>query len=355
MAPAATPLDAARAQFAGTRGYLNAAAMGLLPRAAVDAMHADIDAAHAGARTPPDYAPAVERSRELYARLVGVPTRDVAVGSQTSVLAAVVAAWLPPGAEVLVPDGDFTSMTYPFVVRGDLTVRPVPVERLAESVTARTALVAFSLVQSATGEVADVDALLAQCARHGTRTFCDVTQAAGVLPVDAARFDLTVCHAYKWLCAPRGAAFLTVRAELQPAIPPVQAGWYAGRDVWSSCYGTTPDLAPDARRFDVSPAWLVWVGAAPALELFTGLDIGRVWAHATRLADRLLDELGEPVRHHAIATVPDAAGERLRAVTAAGVRASGRAGRLRLAFHLWNDDDDVDLVLRALQPLRVGA
>ncbi|WP_349815113.1 hypothetical protein [Curtobacterium sp. MCBD17_026] len=47
-------------------------------------------------------------------------------------------------------------------------------------------------------------------------------------------------------------------------------------------------------------------------------------------------------------TFADADGAALRALTAAGVTASGRAGRLRIAFHLWNDESDVTDVVAAL-------
>ena len=345
----ALSLDRARAEFGGSAGYLAAASMGLPCLATVTALREDLAATFDGARTPADYEHLVATGRALYAALVGVDARDVAIGSQTSVLGGVVAAWLPAGSEVLTVEGEFTSMTYPFLVRPDLTVRAVPLADLADAVHSGTTLVAFSFIQSATGDVADVDAVVREAARHGARTFCDLTQAAGVHPVYAGRFDLTVCHAYKWLCAPRGAAFLTVRPELQEHIRPVQAGWYAGRDVWSSVYGTAMDLAPDARRFDVSPVWPAWVGAVPALELFTSLDISAVWQHCARLGALTLESLGEPVRQQAVVTVDDEHGDGLRALTAAGVRASGRAGRLRLAFHLWNDEDDVERVARTLR------
>jgi hypothetical protein len=35
-------------------------------------------------------------------------------------------------------------------------------------------------------------------------------------------------------------------------------------------------------------------------------------------------------------------------MTASGIIASGRAGRARVAFHVFNDHDDVDLAVRAL-------
>ena len=50
----------------------------------------------------------------------------------------------------------------------------------------------------------------------------------------------------------------------------------------------------------------------------------------------------------AIVSWPDAGGDDLAALSAAGVTASGRAGRARVSFHLWNDEEDVDLAATAV-------
>lgn len=156
-------------------------------------------------------------------------------------------------------------------------------------------------------------------------------------------------HAYKWLCCPRGVAFLTVSDRALGELRPVQAGWYAGEDVWSSCYGPTMALAADARRLDVSPAWQAWSGAVPALEHLASLDMDAVWRHATRLGDRLCVGLGLAPQGRAIVTWADPTGTDLARLADAGLVASGRAGRVRVAFHLWNDDADVDAVVSALR------
>jgi hypothetical protein len=44
-------------------------------------------------------------------------------------------------------------------------------------------------VQSATGRIADADAIVEAARRTGAFTLCDVTQAAGWMPVLAERFD----------------------------------------------------------------------------------------------------------------------------------------------------------------------
>lgn len=345
-------LSAAIDDFGDPRGYLAVASIGLPPRQSVEALTADLAAWSRADRDPQGYDAVIARARASFATLVGVPESAVAIGSQTSVLAALVAAAAPTGAEIVAPHGDFSSIMFPFLQRPDVTLRTAPLTGLADAITENTWMVVFSLVQSATGQVADEIAVREAAARHGAYTFCDTTQAVGVLPVDASPYDVTVCHTYKWLCSPRGVAFLTLSDRFAPLLTPLQAGWYAGEDVWRSTYGPEMVLASDARRFDVSPAWQAWIGAEPALALFAGLDIGEVWQLTSGLGDALCDGLGIPQQHQAIVTWPDASGTDLQTLISAGIRVSGRAGRLRASFHLWNDASDVDAVLRALGPRR---
>ncbi|TAJ48301.1 MAG: aminotransferase class V-fold PLP-dependent enzyme [Herbiconiux sp.] len=349
--PAPLALADLRDHFSVRPGYLSACMIGVPPRETAAALTADLADWSAGHRDPGVYGDAVERSRSAFAQVCSIPVSQVAVGSQVSVFASMIAGSLPEGAEVLVVDGDFSSMVFPFLVqeqRGRIAVRCVPLAELAESIRPSTTLVSFSLVQSATGEIADADAIVGAAERCGAATFVDTTQAVGWLPVDAGRFDATVCHAYKWLCSPRGTAFLTVQPAFAEGLVPSAANWYAGDDVWGSCYGPGMQLATTARRFDVSPAWQAWLGTAPALELFASADIEAVREHAVGLANALRRRLGEPESASAIVTWPDADGSGIAALTAAGVAASARSGRARVAFHLWNDASDVELVCAAL-------
>lgn len=342
-------LASAAAEFGDPRGYLAVASIGLPPRCAVDALRADLDAWAAADRDPQGYDPVIARARSSYAALVGVGSDRVAIGSQTSVLASLLAAAAPAGARVVLPDGDFSSIMFPFQARGDLDVVVAPLSGLAEAITEGTWMVVWSFAQSATGVLADDAAIREAAERAGAFTLCDVTQAAGVHPIAAGRYDATVCHTYKWLCSPRGVAFLTLSERLASQLRPLQAGWYAGDDVWRSTYGPAMHLSADARRFDVSPAWQAWIGAEQSLALFASLDIAEVWRHTSGLGDALCDGLGIPQQHQAIVTWPDESGDDLQRLVAAGIRVSSRAGRLRASFHLWNDSSDVDAVLRVLR------
>lgn len=342
-------LKSAMGQFTAGHGFLAVASIGIATTDTVDAQKRDIDLWASAQRDPQDYDAVIERTRGHYAKLVGVTPQHVATGSQTSVMTSLVAAAVPEGAEVLCIDGDFSSIMFPFLQRKGIRVRAVPLEDLASSITDQTWLVVFSLIQSATGVLSDAAAIVAAAAKHNAYTFCDFTQAAGVHPVDASLFDVTVCHTYKWLCSPRGVAFMTVSDRFDPLMTPLQAGWYAGDDVWQSCYGPDMHLATGARRFDVSPAWPAWVGAEPVIRMFSELDIAEVWAYTSGLGDQLCDALGIEQQHRAIVTWADPDRSDLQKLIDAGIKASGRAGRLRASFHIWNDEADVAAVVKALR------
>ena len=260
-----------------------------------------------------------------------------------------VAASLPDGARVVSAEPEFTSLLWPFLAqqRG-IEVECVPVPSLADSVDERTDVVAVSVVQSSTGELADLDAVIDAAAAHEARVVVDATQACGWLPVDAARIDVLACSAYKWLCSPRGTAFMSVRPELHDTLTPIAAGWYAGENPYSSFYGAPLRLAQDARRFDVSPAWFPWVATAPTLELLLEIGIDAIHEHDLRLANRFRAGLGLPPGDSAIvsAELPEAE-ERLRGTRA---MAAARAGLLRTSWHVHNTDDDVEELLDLLGP-----
>ena len=328
-------------EFQAEGTYLNSATMGLPPRATLAALAGALDEWRLGTAHAPGYDADVAAARAAYAGLVGVGAETVAIGSQVSPLVALVAAAVPDGATVLVPEGEFTSVSFPFLAQGARGIRVVesPLAEIAEHVDGSTALVALAAVQSSDGALAPLAELEQAAARHGVDVLLDVTQAAGWLPVEAGRFAYTVCAAYKWLLSPRGTAFLTVRGDRWERLVPAAAGWYAGEAPWASIYGSPLRLAADARRYDVSPAWHSWVGTASSLALLEQVGAGALHAHALAVEAAFADGAGlEP------------AGRAIRALRADdevpgllarhGIVAAERAGRLRVSFHVNNTEDE---------------
>lgn len=344
--------EATRAEFAQSTAYFNTATCGVLPRAAVAAVRELAEAAGAGIPAGFGDFDRVNRVRAGFARLVGVATERVAVGSAVSTHVGLVAASLPAGSEVLCPEGDFASVINPFVVRGDLKVRFAPLESLAEAVDAGTALVSLSAVQSADGRTADLAAVRAATTAHGARMLVDATQAVGWLPFDASPYEYTVAAGYKWLLGVRGASYLTVSEDAEHTLTPLHAGWVAAESMWDATYGPMPELAHGARKFDESPAFVAYHAAEPSMALLERVGIEAVHAHNTALAARYragLAGLGhEPVPGDAaIVSVPGLA-DRGPALQAAGIATAARAGALRASFHLYTTEADVDRLLNAL-------
>jgi selenocysteine lyase/cysteine desulfurase len=337
----------ARALWQPAGPYLNTATFGLPPTPAFDALERALANWRHGRTSWEHWCDATDRSRELFGELVGVPAERVATGASVSYLVGLLASGIPDDARVLVPEVDFTSLTWPFLVQGKrLEVRSAPLERLADAIDPGTDVVAFSAVQSADGAVADLDGIAAAAAAHGAFTIVDGSQGVSWLPVDGPRFDAVACAAYKWLMSPRGTAFLSLSDRALEQTAPIAANWFAAEDRFGSYYHPDLRLASDARRLDLSPAWFSWVGTEPALRILCDIGVDAIHDHDVSLANRFRAGLGLPPADSAIvSTKLPGAEERLGR---AGILAAVRGGALRASFHVYNTEDDVDAALSAL-------
>ncbi len=340
-------------EFRSETAYLNTASYGLPANRALAAT-AEVNASWAaGKGGPMTHDSLVPELRAAFARLLaGAHADHIALGSGVAGLVGPVAAALPPGAEVLLAEGEFASVSSPFVHRGDLVVRVVPLAELAAQVRPETALVAVSVVQSADGRITDLSELRAATEANDARLLVDATQAAGWLPLSFADADYWVCATFKWLIGARSVAFFAATTESTAALRPVGPSWYAAEDRWTELY--EPRALPvTTRRFDATPDWLGVVAASAGLSLIEELTVEKINAHNLDLADRFragLAELGrEPVPGRSAIVVVPGAGELAPRLEQAGVIASARAGALRFAFHLYNDETDVDRALNALE------
>ncbi|MFC7510576.1 aminotransferase class V-fold PLP-dependent enzyme [Streptomyces thermocarboxydus] len=272
-----------RAEFTPKNTYLNTASSALLPARAVAALDAAVRLRAEGRPLDPLFAD-VEVCRAAYARLAGVPAERVAAGATVALFSSLVAASLPPGAEVLTADDDFTSVLNPFHARGDLKVRSAPLEALADAVRPGTALVAVSAAQSADGRIADLPALREAARSHGARTYADFSQAAGWLPVRAGAYDYTVTITFKWLLGAHGAAFLTVPEDFGDLVP-VQAAGPRGGPV-GQLLRPRHRTRPQRTAVRHHPRAVQLRGPAGVLTLLEELGVDAVRAHDLALADR---------------------------------------------------------------------
>jgi selenocysteine lyase/cysteine desulfurase len=335
------------------RGYLNTALTGLPAPAAVAAARAVLDAWAGGTLNWTTAVDQTDTARRAFAAFVGVDPHRIGVGHTVAATLSGVAANLPDGAVVLAPEGEHNSNIYPYLHQAHrgVTLEFAALERLADAVRPHHAAVAFGLVQSADGRIADLPAIATAARRHGALTLVDVTQACGWLRFDPDLCDVFVSACYKWLMTPKGPAFIGLGDR---AIDRLRAGhrsWIGNLDVHAAPYGPGGEAAPDARRFDVVPNFIAIAAATQSLGLLSEIGIARIEAHNRALVRRFCAGLDLPPHDSAIVSVE--AGT-ISAISG-GLSATVRAGKARFSFHLYNDDADVDAAIAFVRAAREGA
>ncbi len=153
---------------------------------------------------------------------------------------------LGPGDEVLATDHEYgacdRTWRYYSQKRGFTYLRQpimIPVrsaeqivEQFWRGVTANTKVIFISHITSSTALRLPVELICARAREVGIMTLVDGAHAPGQIPLNLNDIgaDFYVGNGHKWLCGPKGSAFLHVRRERQPLIEPLIVGWGWGVD-----------------------------------------------------------------------------------------------------------------------------
>lgn len=340
--------------------YLNAGTDGPLPAQAVRAAREELERQAAGGRARAHFERRGELARQLrgaYAQLLGAEPRDVALTTCTSEGVAQVVAGMPlrEGDEILTSDEEHPGLLGPLGAARELrgvTVREVPLARIAAEVSEHTRLVACPHVGWLSGALAP-----AELAQSPVPVLLDGAQGLGAIALDVAQLG---CDAYagagqKWLCGPDGIGMLYVSPRLRELLQVPRRGYANLLDPEA---GLDSRLHDDARRFD-SPALSAetLACAEASMEVLARAGWPEIHARAARLAQRLAELLaaaGREVAPRAQTTLvsftsPDPERERL-ALAESGCIVRNIPGRpwLRASVGAWNDEHDIDRLLAAL-------
>jgi isopenicillin-N epimerase len=167
---------------------------------------------------------------------------------------------LQPGDEVLTTDHEYGACiaAWEFVCRRrGASVRrvevPLPYEastwaaRLLDAASPRTRIIFASHISSTTALIFPVQALCAAARERGITTVIDGAHAPGQIELDlgAVGADFYAGNCHKWLCAPKGAAFLHARRERQAELDAAVVSWgyvagSAGDTGFDAYTGRTP-------------------------------------------------------------------------------------------------------------------
>ena len=389
-----------RADFpllAGNPGlhYLDSAATSQKPRVVLDAMRdyyeRDNANPHRGAYELS--ARATERyhaARERIARFLGVGDADCLIFTRgtTESLNLVATAWgyanVSAGDEIIVTAMDHHANFVPwqqlalargarFLVCPLTSEQHLDLDALRSMVGPRTRVVAFNHVSNALGTLNPVRQIAAIARSVGALVVCDGAQGAPHLRVgfDELDVDFYAFSGHK-MCGPMGIGGLIGRRAILESMPPYQFGGDMIEFVRDD--HSTWNVLP--HKFESgTPNVADAIGLAAACEYLDTIGMDDVLAHEralVRLATERLEQIdgvkiyGPPpaersgvvsftvsdIHPHDLATIFDQEGVCIRAGHHCAqplMRRLGVSATARASFYLYNDESDIEALMRALE------
>jgi selenocysteine lyase/cysteine desulfurase len=353
--------------------YLNAAYMTPQPRRVLEAA---IDGARYRAQpwgiTPPDFFAEVETLRTAFAGLIACAPDNVAVVPSAGYGVSCAARNLPLQRHdiILGLHDQFPSNYYAWCHTAKASGAEFHIARkeagqswadallaAIESLGDRIAVATLEGHHWSSAEFVDLEAVIPALRAVGARVVLDLTQTIGACPVDIARLapDFMVAAGYKWQFGPYGAGFLYVDETYFDGIP-IEEPWMSreGAEDFSRLADVTDRYQSGARRFDVSAksSFSNIAGASAALQMLSEWGVDTICeelaATNARIASILSGhgfETSPPERrapHFQGARLPQTDPRALATrLVEHGVYASVRGQHLRVAPHLYIDDEDL--------------
>ena len=233
------------------------------------------------------------------------------------------------------------------------------VEAFLKAVGPRTRILTFTHLTSTVGDLMPARELCRAARERGVLTLVDGAQSFGLMDVDLKQIepDFYSGSAHKWMCGPKEAGVLFVRADVQPRLSASVISAYPG------AVGISKVVEGMGQRDDTAI-----IGFAEALRFQTRLGRSAIEARSRELAQTLIRGLREvrglrlwtspePSRSHSVVSF-DPAGldpERLQQSLYANdrivcaVRGGTDRPGIRLSPHLYNTQAEIE---RAIQAVR---
>ena len=327
--------------------------------------------------TSADFFPVPEEIRRLSARLINASADDMAIVPAVSYGIATAAKnlSLSKGAKILVLDKQFPANVYEWRLMADkagASVETIATPKDDDWTSAILAtletdasfeIVALPQVHWASGAAIDLVAVSVACKKIGASLVLDLTQSVGAMPIDIAAVDpdFAVMGSYKWMMGPYGLGAMYVAPRWQNG-QPLEQGWIvrAESENFAGLVDYKDTYAAGARRFDVGERSnfilcpIMAEGLRQLLEWGVENIAETLLALNTRLASAAEEQGFRPIDNayrspHMLGVhVGDKGPDLLEQLNVNKVHASLRGDMLRIAPHLWIDDEDEQTFIQAL-------
>lgn len=353
--------------------YLNSCSLGALSRRAearVSQFHEDWHTHGASAW----YDTWIGRLAELRRRVAGMlnaQEREIALTHSTSGALSSIASAVDYSRrnKIVVADLDFPTLAYQWLNRPGVEVVHVPsddgatvdLQRFADAVDDRTAILATSHVLYATGAIQDLRALAEIAHSKGALFVVDGYQSIGQIPVDlgSVDVDIFVGGPLKWLLGGPGLCYLYVRSGLLEQLSPAATGWFGAKDQFAFD-SQHFEFKEDARRFEMgTPALHVVHSALGGQEIIDEVTVPGIRQRNQHLAEMIIERAqddgirirGAALRENRSAIVMLAMDDPAGAVGYLADRdiiVDWRPGHVRISPHFYNLESEIDLVMNEL-------
>jgi len=300
----------------------------------------------------------LDDARVYLGAFLGANPEDLAFVDNATTGVNAVLRWLPlaEGDELITTDHEYNAcrnameaVARPVGAQVVTVALPFPsagpedvVERVLAAVTPRTRLAVLDHVTSATALVVPIEELVTELAARGVDTLVDGAHAPGMLDVNLD--DLGAAYyagnLHKWVCAPKGSAFLHVRRDRQDGFHPLVVS-----------HGASSDRT-DRSRFRLEADWTgtrdpsAWLAVPAALDLIGGLLTGG-WP-AVRLRNRDLARRARDLLCASLAIPSPAPDAMLGSMASVPLPEEKAAGRVQ-GVDLYGDPVHDALLSRGLQ------
>jgi selenocysteine lyase/cysteine desulfurase len=326
--------------------------------------------------TPDDFFADAEKTRALFAHLVGAGADGVALIPSVSYGIAVAAAnvKVEPGEKILILEDQFPSNVYAWrelaAQKGtQLVTVPRPPDHdwtpaVLGHLDENTAVVAVPNCHWTDGSLLELRRIGGRAREVGAALVVDGIQSLGAHPFHVAevRPDFLVASAYKWLLGPYGVGFLYVGEDYREGAP-IEHNWInrRGSEDFSRLVGYQNAFQPGARRYDVGERsnFVLLPMANEALRQILDWGVENVSETIGELTDLIEEEAKKRgieaipakrrARHMVGIKLGSAAPEDLAARLAGeDIFVSVRGESVRVSPHLYNTAEDVNRLFAAL-------
>ena len=343
--------------------YLDTAAWGLLHDDLLEwRQEHDLDFLIGGSTMKMEALGLLEQTREHLGSFFNCPADRIALSPNFSLGLNLLLEGLAPKSRVLLLEGDYPSLNWPFESR-DFSVRILasntnPEDCILESLAAAPAdVLALSLVQWVDGKLIAPAFLKDLKAKYpDLLILADATQYAGAFLLDFQESGIDVLGAsgYKWLLGGNGNGFFLFSPQAETRFKVRATGFNS----------VAPDLSkkneiPFPRKLEPGHLDTLNFGSLNfSLGLLESLGMEQIDRYNRDLSQKVREALGERSlleeallgreAHSTIFNIPDPGG-RYDYLREHGIVCSPRGNGVRLSFHCYNTENDLDRLLEVLK------